>query len=70
MRPALITILTDQPLAAHRRRPAQSPEGDGGSVLLYECGPVESSLTAACPAFDRDHGIAHLTQRRRQIERR
>lgn len=32
------------------------------------CGPINGSLTAAKPTLDRDNGIAHLTQRRRQIE--
>lgn len=66
--PASIPVFTDQPLASHCRHSAQSREGNGGSVLLHERRPVESPSSAACPAFDGDEGIAHLTQRRRQIE--
>ncbi|WP_309582043.1 hypothetical protein [Rhizobium rhizogenes] len=51
-RPASIPILTDQPLASHRRHAAQSRKGYGGSVLPHERGPVERTLAAAEPTLD------------------
>jgi len=67
-RPTAIAGFADQPLASHGSDPTQPCEGDGGSVLPNQRGPVNSSLTAAEPTFDRDNGIAYLAQRRRQIE--